>query len=180
MKLEKQNCLALLIDVQERLFPHIYKHTKLLKNITIALQGLQLFEIPIIVTEQYPRGLGSTISSLESLINGYPKFEKTTFSCARDKTFLEYLQQQPQKTLLLMGIEAHVCVLQTALDCKLMGYEVFVIWDCVSSRKKSDKNISRLRLLNNGIQITSYESLLFELCEDSALAPFKALSNLVK
>jgi nicotinamidase-related amidase len=181
MRFNLENTLAILIDFQERLFPHIDKHTKLLKNTTIALKGLQLFEVPIIITEQYVKGLGPTVAALEEIgLSAYPRFEKTTFSLAKDKNTIEYLHKQPQKNILLLGIEAHVCVLQSALDIQQMGYNVGVVWDCVGSRKEEDKKISKHRFLSHGIEILSYESILFELCEDSKNQSFKNLSNLLK
>jgi nicotinamidase-related amidase len=181
MKFNAQNTLAILIDFQERLFPHIDKHTKLLKNTSIAIKGLQLFQVPIIITEQYVKGLGPTVSNLEEIgLSSYPRFEKTTFSCVKDLNIVEYLYKQPQKNILLLGIEAHVCVLQSALDIKQLGYNVGVVWDCVGSRKNEDKKISKYRFLSNGIELLSYESILFEICEDSKNEQFKALSNLLK
>ncbi|WP_291861740.1 hydrolase [Marinilabilia sp.] len=180
MRIIRDNVLAMVVDVQERLFPHIFEHEQLAENIKILVKGLQVLEVPVIVTEQYKKGLGETIPSLAALVMEYPHSEKIAFSCCDDPAIMEKLELSSKRVVVLAGIESHICLLQTALDLKERGYHPVVVEDCVGSRRPDNKRIAMARLVQEGIIITSYESLLFELCRVSGTDEFKAISKLVK
>ena len=180
MRITRDNTIAVLVDIQERLFPHIHGHEQLQDNVTKLISGLQILQVPFIITEQYPKGLGKTIEPLASLFCGVKPVEKLAFSCCDEPEFMGKIQAAGLKNVLLCGIETHVCVLQTAMDLKAAGFQPVVVEDCVSSRKPGDKEIALKRLLQEGTLFTSYESILFELCQIAGTDEFKAISKLVK
>ncbi len=181
MRILKDKTIAVVVDIQERLFPHIYEHEQLKKNIEILVDGLKVLEIPMMVTEQYKKGLGETIESIAEKIKEYPAYEKTAFSCCDDATFSHKLEEGSyKKFVILFGIEAHICLMQTAIDLKAEGHHPVIIEDCVGSRNPENKRIAINRMLQEGITVTSYESILFELCRFAGNDTFKAISKLVK
>ena len=180
MRILKEDTIALLIDVQERLMPHIFEAEKLEKNLKILVEGLNLLHIPIIVSEQYKKGLGETISSLKELIVNCPHNEKTAFSCCDEPTIQERIELSGRRNIILFGVEAHVCLLQTAIDLKERGFNPIVVVDCISSRTIENKMIAIERYKQEGVTLTSYESILFELCRVAQGDAFKAMSKLVK
>jgi nicotinamidase-related amidase len=180
MRILKENTVAFIVDVQERLFPHIYESTKLAQNLRILIEGLKLLEVPVKVTEQYKKGLGETIPELQEVLGEAWSTEKTAFSCCDEPRFLTEIEKDPKNTIVLAGIESHICILQTAIDLKTNGFRPVVVEDCVASRNPENKRIAINRLLQEGITVTSYESLLFELCRYAGNDTFKAISKLVK
>ncbi|WP_010664321.1 hydrolase [Marinilabilia salmonicolor] len=180
MRIIRENTLAMVVDVQERLFPHMYEHEQLAVNMRILVEGLKVLQVPVIITEQYKKGLGETIPALAALVDEYPHSEKTAFSCCDDPAIMEKVELSSKRTVVLAGIEAHICLLQTALDLKERGFHPVVVEDCVGSRNPENKRIAMARLVQEGIIITSYESLLFEMCRVSGTDEFKAISKLVK
>lgn len=170
----------MIIDIQERLLPHIYEHEVVLQHTQILIKGLQILDIPIIVTEQYTKGLGFTVEPIKSLFTSFESLEKISFSCCDDKAFSTELASLSKKFVIMAGIETHVCVLQTALDLLDNGFTPVVVADCVSSRKLSDKQVALARIQNSGGIITTYESILFELTRFAGNDTFKAISKLVK
>jgi nicotinamidase-related amidase len=175
-----QTSIGLVIDMQERLFPHIHDHDGLARRCSILIQGLTALGVPLIVTEQYVKGLGATIPAINDVVSEHPRFEKMTFSCCGDTTIAGALMGSARHTVIICGIEAHVCVLQTVLDLRSQGNTVVVVDDCVSSRRPHDKAIAIERMRTAGAVITTYESILFELCETSGTETFKTISRLVK
>jgi nicotinamidase-related amidase len=180
MRILKEETVAVIVDVQERLFPHIHNHEQLSKNIQILIEGLKTLDVPIKVTEQYKKGLGETISEIASLVTNFPHSEKIAFSCCDEPTFMNLIDRGKVKNVVLAGIESHICVMQTAIDLLEKGYQPVVVEDCVASRNPENKRIAINRLLQLGITVTSYESLLFELCRYAGNDAFKAISKLVK
>ncbi len=180
MKIKAENCLFVQVDVQEKLFPHILNKEELEKNLVTLVKGLKLHKIPIIVNEQYKKGIGETIPSLRELVDDYPHFEKTTFSCCGNKDGLEAIKLINKKFVILAGIETHICVLQTALDLLEENLQPIVVTDCVNSRKQNDKDVAIQRLIQAGVIPTTYESLLFELTVNAKNPVFKEISKLVK
>ena len=180
MRILKDNTFALIIDIQEKLFPHIHENKRLLENTQKLVEGLKVLGIPIKITEQYKRGLGDTLPEISALLQGYPFFEKKAFSCCDDEAVMGEINASSRRTVILTGIEAHICVMQTAIDLLAKGFRPVIVEDCVSSRKPDDKRISINRMLHEGITVTSYESLLFELCRYSGTDEFKAISKIVK
>ncbi len=180
MRILKEDTIALIVDIQERLFPHIFEHEQLARNTSILIQGLQLLDLSIIVTQQYTKGLGPTIHSIQqTLVNSKP-VEKISFSCCDDDKFMKKLDSTGKNKVIIAGIESHICVQQTTLDLLDKGFVPIVIEDCVSSRKAHDKSIAIERMRTEGAIITTYESILFELCRYAGNDTFKSISKLVK
>ncbi|MDD3343935.1 MAG: isochorismatase family protein [Sulfurospirillaceae bacterium] len=180
MRISKNETLVLVVDIQERLFGHIENHALLVKNMTILLQGLKHLDIPFIVNEQYKKGLGETIAEIEAIVSDDEHFEKTSFSCLQNLSTKETLLAYKKKYAIVMGVEAHVCVLQTCLDLLEYGIQPILIVDCIGSRKQRDCDVAVQRLAQAGVILATYESILFELCESSREPAFKAISQLVK
>ncbi|MCW3807818.1 hydrolase [Plebeiibacterium marinum] len=181
MRILKEETVAVCVDIQERLFPHIHEHEQLKKNTEILVEGLKTLEIPMVVTEQYKKGLGDTIEGIKEKVADCPAFEKTAFSCCDDAPFAHKLEEGTfRKFVILFGIEAHICLMQTAIDLKAKGHQPVIIEDCVGSRNPENKRIAINRMLQEGITVTSYESILFELCRYAGSDAFKAISKLVK
>jgi nicotinamidase-related amidase len=180
MRIKAADSTGLVVDIQERLFPHMYGGEKLLKRVLILLEGLKALDIPILVTEQYPKGLGSTLKPLSEVLESINPIEKISFSCCGEPDFLALLNKGKKKWVILCGIEAHVCVLQTVLDLIEMGITPVVVSDCVSSRNSEDLKVALERMRSEGAVITTSESILFELAVVAGTPQFKQISRLVK
>ena len=180
MRISKDNTAFVIIDIQDRLFPHIFNHEELERNVRVLIKGLNLLKVPIVVTEQYSKGLGHTIPTVMDTIDNLNPIEKITFSCCEESRFLNVLNKLNKKYIILAGIEAHVCILQTAMDLVENGYYPVLVEDCVSSRKVIDKNIAVARMRQEGAIITTYESLLLELCRVAGTDTFRKISSLIK
>lgn len=180
MRIGKENTVGLVIDLQERLFPVVEGRDDLLKNCLQLVRGFQVLEIPLIITQQYTKGLGSTIPQLAAAIVGFRYIEKRDFSCCGEPEVMLQLNRLNARHVVLCGIESHVCVLQTAIDLKAAGFIPVVVADAVASRFRVNYELAMDRFRHEGILITSAESLLFELTATSANPVFKALSALVK
>lgn len=180
MRIIRENTTGLVIDIQERLYPVMWQKESFLKNCRILIQGLQTLGLPVLVTQQYSRGLGDTIEEIKSLFEDFQHIEKRDFSCCDELNFTEKLKETKSENVIICGIESHVCVLQTAVDLKAAGYNPVVVMDCVSSRAENSIKLAAERFRYEGIMMTSVESILFELTRSSSVPQFKAISNLVK
>lgn len=181
-RIQRENCQAMIIDVQEKLSPHIYRYNDILKKTLILIQGLQVLDIPILLNEQYPEGLGRTVPEIMAVLDTTKSktIEKVTFSaCDNDETW-NYLAQQNRISVLVFGVEAHVCVMQTVLDLLDNGMQPVVIADAIGSRSAYDRRQAIRRMRRAGAVITTTEAILFELCRSSKDPTFKAISQLVK
>jgi len=180
MRINVENAMFCLVDVQEKLFPHVGNKDELKKNLITLVKGLIVLDVPFIVNEQYKKGIGETIPSLKKLIDAYPHFEKTTFSCCQNEATMDAISTANKKFVIVAGIETHVCVLQTCIDLLEAGLQPVLVTDCVSSRKQKDTDVAIERLIQAGVIPTTYESLLFELTVNSKNPVFKQISALVK
>jgi nicotinamidase-related amidase len=180
MKILKENTGAIMIDFQERLVPHMHDKENLLKNTEILIKGLKSLEIPVAVSEQYPKGLGHTVEVIDKTLGEYRCLEKMSFSCCDEASIDEMFKTMNKKWIVVAGIESHICVLQTVIDIIDRGYVPVVVEDCVSSRKQNDKRMAIHRMRQEGAIITTCESILFELCRYAGNSTFKTISNLVK
>jgi nicotinamidase-related amidase len=150
-----------------------------LSRIVALVRGLGILEVPMIMTEQYPKGLGPTVSQVTAVLPAEPVV-KSAFSCCDDSYFSARLENLGCKTVLLAGIEAHVCVLQTTVDLLERGYMPVVVADATSSRNPRDRDIAFRRMEAEGARLTTVESILFELTRESGTPLFKEISRLVK
>lgn len=180
MRIRKELSAGLVIDVQEKLFPHMDQSEELLRRTKILLEGLKVLQVPLVLTEQYPKGLGPTLKPLSMLMDQEVVLEKISFSCCGEEAFSDKLKSLGRPTIILCGIEAHVCVLQTVVDLLEEGYTVVVVEDCISSRNPEDKRIAVERMRSEGAIISTCESVLFELARVAGTDEFKAISRLVK
>ena len=158
----------------------MYQADAVESNCQKLISGLSILGIPLLATEQYPKGLGPTSPSISSLIPNFQPIEKLSFSCCRQENFRKSLHKLGKRAIIICGIEAHVCVLQTVIDMVELGYQPVVVEDCVDSRKLSDKQTAIARMIREHVIVTSYESILFELCLEAGTEQFKKLSKLVK
>ena len=168
--------ILVVIDVQDAFFNHVLMKEKVKINLEFLLDVLPFFEIPVIVTEQYPKGLGSTSDWVLMKLQNTPIIPKITFSALQTKEFHQAIKAYPErKTVILVGIEAHICVYQTALDFLEQGYRVFVLRDAISSRFHDDYLIGIERLKEQGCIITSTEQIVYEFLQKAGTPLFKNL-----
>ena len=178
--LKKEISALLVIDIQERIIGVMQNENALLENCRKLIKGIKILNIPIFYTEQYPKGLGSTVEVLRNELTDSSYFEKSTFSCFGAADLFEQLKQKNITQLIVAGIESHVCVQQTVLDLLSNGFQVNVVADAISSRKLSDYDCALERMSKHNAEITTTESVLFELLETSGTDEFKAVSKLIK
>lgn len=179
---DSHSSVLLIIDIQERLASAMPAGVKdrVIEQVSVLLTASERLSVPVLVTEQYPKGLGHTEQALlDNLPQGTEVIEKTQFSSAKVEAVDQQLKNLGRKQVFLAGMETHICVLQTALDLLKQGYEVFVIEDAVSSRAKGNQFNALQRLRFAGAVITNVESLLFEWLGDAKHPHFKELSKLI-
>ena len=172
----------LVVDIQDKLINTIHKVEAMMDRARLVIAAARQFELPITISEQYPKGLGSTDTAIrEACGNVTPVFAKTAFSCLRDEAIADQLAvHRHRKQLVIVGMEAHVCVLQTALDALAGGYSVFVVGDAVSSRSASDVEAAKHRMEKAGVTVISAEMAFFEWLERAGTPDFKALAPLLR
>ena len=176
--LSKSASRLVVVDVQQKLLNHIPVAATLVENCRRLIRGAQLLGVPVAATEQYPAGLGATTEVLSELLEDIP--EKLRFSCAECLDWdLPGEGDDQRDQVVLCGIEAHVCVVQTALDLAARGFRVFVAADAVASRHKLDWKVALRRLADSGIVVLTTESVLFEWCEVAGTDEFRQISRLV-
>jgi nicotinamidase-related amidase len=178
--LDRNRSVLVIIDVQEKLFPSIHDHERLLSRIDLLISAASLMKIPLLVTEQYPKGLGNTIEELRRIVPLFQPLAKVDFSCVPAPGFKERLSSLRRDQVVLAGIETHVCVAQTALDLASGGENVFVAADATGSRRPLDAQVALQRLDRNGIIITSAESIVFEWLRRAGTEEFKAIQPKLK
>ena len=177
--LNKDNTILLIIDIQERLAPAMENKEGIISNTNILIETAKQMSMPIIVTEQYPKGIGHTVTEVKDNLVNEKLFEKISFSAYIDD-IKDTIKQTGRKKVVITGIETHICVFQTARDLISDGYEVFVSSDAVSSRVK-ENYINGLELIKEmGAVITNTESIVFDLLKKAGTPEFKVLSKLIK
>lgn len=178
MLMNKDDSCLLIIDVQEKLAPITENPRKVINGCANLVAVAKKLGIPTIITEQYPKGLGETIFDVKSQIDGKIKiFEKTHFSCLKDEKISKYINSMNKKQIVLAGVEAHVCVLQTAMDLKYKGWDVYVVHDASSSRKIEHEQMAYQRLYQCGVNIVNTEMVFFEWLEKGEGEDFKEISK---
>jgi len=176
----RHDTVLMMIDVQEQLAPQVQNSPALVAQTRILVDAARILEIPLLVTEQYPEGIGPTLPELKALLGNTPIISKRTFSCCREPRVMTILETLQRRQILICGIETHVCVFQTAADLVERGYQVQVAADAVSSRTEANKILGLTRIQQAGGAITSVESAIFELLETSACPEFKQILQLIK
>jgi len=179
MRMLRENTVCIAVDYQDKLIPAIDKKEELLKNSAILLSGLKALGVPVMVSQQYTKGLGETVPEIKAALGEFEPLEKTSFSVYDDDN-KKVIDDMNRKNVILCGTEAHVCVLQTVIDLKEAGYNVFYVEDCVGSRTERARMNGVRRAMTEGAHITSYEAVLFELLRSAKAAEFKTISGIVK
>ena len=183
-KINAVDAVLVVIDVQEKLTAAMPERVvqAAIRKTAVLMDAAEVLGLPILVTEQYPKGLGCTVSALEEriLAQGIEKISKLSFSCCGELDFMTALEGFQRKTVILCGQETHVCVLQTALDLLELGYRVFVAGDAVCSREVANWQFALDEMRQAGCVIEPVESILFKMLGRAGSAAFKAISKLVK
>jgi nicotinamidase-related amidase len=181
MLLDASKTSLLVVDVQDRLLPAMAEGNAVVARTKILQAAAHELALPVTISEQYPKGLGHTVSDLAS--NDARVFEKLAFSCWRDETMrahLTALHEGGRPQVIVAGIEAHVCVLQTAVDLAQAGFATYVVADAVASRKPQSKELALARMQAVGVQVINTEMAVFELLGKAGSAAFKVLSSLIR
>ena len=177
--LNKEESLFICIDLQERLIPAMHDKETLVKNSNILLKTAEIYNIPVLITEQYPKGLGSTDSKIE-LPKNHKIFSKDYFSAFGVEDFVNEFNSFNKKNIIIFGLETHVCVYYTVFHLIQNGYAVYVVADACASRTNESKKIALKQMRKLGVNIITTEMALFSHIENSRVPNFKDLSNLVK
>ncbi len=181
-QLDSGRAMLLVIDLQDKLLPLIRDRQHVIAATQRMFAGARVFELPVLVTEQYPKGIGRTDASLRELIEACQArtLEKSTFSAWAESSVREAMMTIDRPQVIVVGIEAHVCVQQTALDLASRDYDVYVCADAIGSRASLDYECALHRMRQSGVRVTTVESVLFELCVRCDAPRFKPLIEIIK
>ena len=182
LRLISDDCILVIVDVQKRLMSSMQEKIKklILENISILIQVAHHLEIPIILTEQYPKGLGKTLDEISSISTNSIPIEKISFSCMGSDEFTNKIRNLQRTRILLTGMETHVCCYQTGLDLLESGFIVYSIVDATCSRKKHNWKIALSSLKEAGVYLSSTEQVVFDLLRIAGTNEFKFISSLLK
>lgn len=180
--LRRDDTLLVVVDVQGKLARVVHDSEAMLSVLAKLVQGAQILGLPIVWVEQYPEGLGPTVEEIAGLLEqaGASPIAKRTFNACDQPAFLEAVRQSGRRQVLIAGIEAHICVYQTAVDLKARGYEVEVVVDAISSRTAENKQIGIEKMKQGGVAVTCLETALYELLRVGEGETFKQILKLVK
>jgi len=175
--LEAEQCALIVIDMQEKLLPPIWEKERLVRNVQLLIRLAGILKIPVLVTTQYAKGLGNTVPDIASLLPDTPSIDKQMFSCFGSDAFCSMLKRLPgqRTTVLLCGMETHICVMQTALGALREGYLVHVASDAASSRTELNWRIGLDRMRSAGAILSSTEMMIYELLRSSGAPAFREL-----
>jgi nicotinamidase-related amidase len=179
VKLDRGRAALTVIDVQEAFRPAVLDFDRVAANVAVLVQGARVLGLPVVVTEQYPKGLGQTVPEVACYLEDVQRLEKTSFSAVAADGFPEALEDVRDQVL-LCGIEAHVCVNQTAEDLLAAGREVHVAGDAVTSRTGENRALGLHKMEHSGAVLTSVETALFELLREAGTPEFKEIQRLIK
>lgn len=174
-----KNTICLIIDIQTRLAPAMNESEDFLEKSKLLLTGLNALEIPMIISEQYPQGLGSTLEEIRTLVPQAPIVEKTQFSAVLPEV-MDFIRQHQAKNIIVIGAETHVCVLQTVLALKSEGLQVYLPQECITSRTLQNKLNGLDQMKQAGAVISNIESVLFQLLDNAKHPAFKTISKLIR
>lgn len=178
-RLKREDAVLMIVDVQERLVPAMFEAERVLRYCSVLARAAQQMDIPVLVSEQNPEKLGHTAEPVLRVLEKPATVSKMLFSACTEET-LEFLRESGRSTIILCGLETHICVLQTALDLVEDGFTVFVPQDAVSSRYESDKRAGLERMRLAGVVPSSSEAAVFELMREAGTPEFKALLPFIK
>ncbi|KGJ90786.1 isochorismatase family protein [Colwellia psychrerythraea] len=182
--LKKESTGLIVVDIQGRLTRLVHDSDALVSNCEKLIKGVQALELPILWLEQNPEKIGETVEELSTLLSSPTNHQepiiKYTFDGCENAQFIDAVKDTNVDTWIVCGIEAHICVYQTALSLKHMGFKVQIVSDCVSSRELANKTLAINKLVNNGVELTGLEMCLFELVKDCRTPVFKEILTLIK
>jgi nicotinamidase-related amidase len=178
--LDKNNAALLIIDIQERLAVVMDKKEMVVRNTLHLVELARMQNIPIVVTEQYPKGLGKTLPEIQSALPSYLPIEKTAFNCCGEASFNGQMKRVGKKKIIVTGMETHICVLQTSLGLIKEGFDVHLVTDAVCSRTKANWRSGLELIRDAGGVVTNTETVLFQLLGVAGTPEFKAISNRIK
>ncbi|MDF1748275.1 MAG: isochorismatase family protein [Alphaproteobacteria bacterium] len=179
MLMNRDRAALCVIDIQDRLLPVIQDGQLILDRTLTLINVARRLAIPVLCSEQYPKGLGPSVASLRKALDESEIFPKTHFSCADEPMIAEALSRSQRKQIVLCGVEAHVCVLQSAMGFQAAGYDVFVVGDVISSRASASVDAAKARLVQAGISVVTLEMVVFEWLGQSGTPEFKDLRGLI-
>lgn len=177
MLISSDNSTLLVIDIQEKLLPALHDSAGLLENSRWLISLARELAIPMLVTEQYPKGLGPTSDALQPLLQDSRVMAKEHFSVAQEQTILDVLNDQDKEQVILIGAESHICLLQSAIGLSEQGYDVFVVTDAIRSRNQADYETALIRMQQNGIQLVSKEMVAYEWLKKCNTDQFRHISK---
>ena len=178
--LSKDDSVLIIVDIQERLANAMQVKDQVINNCLHLIELAKLYKIPVILTEQYPKGLGPTVDAIRNALPAYQSIEKSSFSCCGEPNFSGAIRDLMRKTVVLTGMETHVCVLQTCLDLLQQGFHVHLVKDAVCSRSKENWETGIEFMRDAGAVITCTETVLFQLLKVAGTDEFRAISKRIK
>jgi nicotinamidase-related amidase len=178
--LDRNDSLLLIVDIQEKLAAVMSEREKVISNCLHLVEASKLFRMPVLITEQYSKGLGPTVSEIKNGLQSYEPIEKITFDCCQVELFLDQIQNSKRKQIILSGMETHICVLQTCLSLLKEHYTVHVVMDAVCSRTGDNFRAGIEMMRDAGAVITCTETVLFQLLERAGTEEFRAISKRIK
>lgn len=177
MLMKAETSCLLVVDFQERLMPAIHDADRTIANAAWLIQIAQRLEVPVLASEQYPKGLGHTVSAIRDVLPAEAFMEKMHFSCAADRDCMRRIDALGREQIVVIGTEAHVCVLQTALELQATGKDVYLVADAVSSRSPRDVELALERMRAEGVRVVSREMVVFEWLHQSGTERFREISR---
>ncbi|HSQ77415.1 MAG TPA: hydrolase [Nitrospirota bacterium] len=178
--LDKEDTVLLIVDIQEKLAAVMTEKDKVVRNNLHLIELAKMISMPVMVTEQYPRGLGPTVAEIRDALPFYRPIEKMTFDCCGQPPFLEELKEHNKRNVVLTGMETHICVLQTCIGLLKGGINVHVVQDAVCSRTKENWKTGVEFMREAGAVVTSTETVLFQLLKVAGTEEFKKISQRIK
>lgn len=179
-ELNKESAVLVVVDIQQRLAAAMNKKDMVVRNTQHLIEAAKLMDVPVVLTEQYSKGLGPTIDEIKEVLPEYSPIEKITFSCCGEDGFMDAIEAAARKVAIVVGMETHVCVLQTCLDLLNAGYYVHMVRDAVCSRTRDNFIAGMEYARQAGVVITSTEIALFQLLNRAGTEEFKAISRRIK
>lgn len=180
MRIYASDTVALPVDYQERLIPAIHESAKIVEKTAMLIRGLRALDVPIVVSRQYPKGLGDIVLEIKDALGSYEPWDKLAFSACGEPVLMDKIKESGKKNVIVCGVEAHVCVIQSVIDLIQQGYTVILVVDCIGSRTAESKKYAIKRAVYEGAIVTTAEAILFEMTEKAGTDVFKTISKLVK
>jgi nicotinamidase-related amidase len=178
--LNRDDAVLVVVDIQERLAAVMSDRKRVIDNCIHLIEAAKLLKIPLILNEQYPKGLGPTVTEIRDALHSYEPLEKVSFSCCRGDKFLSVLKNTGRRSVILVGMETHVCVLQTCIDLLREGYFVHTVSDAICSRTEDNFRTAIEFMRDAGAVVTCAETVLFQLLERAGSEEFKILTKRIK